>query len=61
MSAGESFTMLMPPPCAAGDTPLAEFPLMILPLMLTAPDAKRLIPPPLPLVHLLFEITLPLI
>src|SRR5438128_12700015 len=55
MRAGESFTMLMPPP-----DPPVELPVITLPLMVTAPEPFRLIPPPL-LGHVLPEITLPMI
>ncbi len=61
MTGSESFTIDIPPPCAAGDTPVAVLPVMTLFLMVGVPAAFIEIPPPLPEGQVLFAMTFPTI
>src|ERR671931_456370 len=60
MSGSESFTIDIPPPCAAGETPVAVLPLMMLFLIVGVPAAFIEIPPPLPEGQVLFAMTFPM-
>jgi hypothetical protein len=51
----------MPPPSEAGESPDAEFPVMMLFSSVGVPAAFTSIPPPLPEIVMLFSITFPII
>src|ERR1041385_3424553 len=59
-NASDSFTKDIPPPAAAGDTPVATFPVMMLFLIVGVRAANKAIPPPLPESQLLFRIIFPM-